>query len=70
MVIIIIILLCLSSDQKDGPQGRSITAGGADAYFEPFQLACESKSPRIISTALDCLQVIIPESVNTCFSVK
>ncbi len=31
----------------------------ADKYFTPFRLACESKSPRIIRTALDCLQVIV-----------
>ena len=29
----------------------------ADDYFKPFQLACQSRSPRIVSTALDCLQV-------------
>lgn len=29
----------------------------ADKYFLPFELACQSKSPRIVSTSLDCLQV-------------
>ncbi|XP_061487343.1 brefeldin A-inhibited guanine nucleotide-exchange protein 2 isoform X3 [Rhineura floridana] len=28
----------------------------ADKYFLPFELACQSKSPRIVSTSLDCLQ--------------
>jgi brefeldin A-inhibited guanine nucleotide-exchange protein len=29
----------------------------ADRYFLPFELACASKSPRIVVIALDCLQV-------------
>lgn len=29
----------------------------ADRYFLPFELACQSKCPRIVVTALDCLQV-------------
>lgn len=29
----------------------------AEKYFLPFELACQSKSPRIVVTALDCLQV-------------
>lgn len=29
----------------------------ADNYFHPFELACQSKSPKIVVTALDCLQV-------------
>lgn len=31
----------------------------ADKYFLPFELACQSKSPRIVSTSLDCLQVSV-----------
>lgn len=31
----------------------------ADKYVLPFELACQSKSPRIVSTSLDCLQVNI-----------
>ncbi|KAK3752750.1 hypothetical protein QZH41_018716 [Actinostola sp. cb2023] len=31
----------------------------ADKYFLPFELACQSKSPRIVTTALDCLQKLI-----------
>ena len=29
----------------------------ADKYFLPFELACRSKCPRIVNTALDCIQV-------------
>ena len=29
----------------------------ADKYFLPFELACQSRSPRVVSTSLDCLQV-------------
>ena len=28
-----------------------------DKYLLPFELACQSKSPRIVVAALDCLQV-------------
>ena len=28
----------------------------ADKYFKPFELACKSNVPRIINTALDCIQ--------------
>ncbi|KAM4622378.1 brefeldin A-inhibited guanine nucleotide-exchange protein 2 [Discoglossus pictus] len=31
----------------------------ADRYFLPFELACHLKSPRIVSTSLDCLQKLI-----------
>lgn len=31
----------------------------AEKYFLPFELACHSKSPRIVVTALDCLQKLI-----------
>ncbi|VBB28683.1 unnamed protein product [Acanthocheilonema viteae] len=31
----------------------------ADRYFLPFDLACHSKSPRIVIIALDCLQKLI-----------
>ncbi|XP_064626500.1 brefeldin A-inhibited guanine nucleotide-exchange protein 1-like [Lineus longissimus] len=31
----------------------------ADRYFLPFELACQSKCPRIVIAALDCLQKLI-----------
>lgn len=31
----------------------------AEKYFLPFELACQSKTPRIVVTALDCLQKLI-----------
>jgi len=31
----------------------------ADKFFLPFELACQSKSPRIVCTALDCLQKLL-----------
>lgn len=40
------------------PKGKS-GAIEADKYFLPFELACQSKSPRIVVTALDCLQKLI-----------
>lgn len=38
-------------------EGNDIVS--AEKYFLPFELACQSKSPRIVVTALDCLQVCI-----------
>ncbi|KAF7696058.1 brefeldin A-inhibited guanine nucleotide-exchange protein 2 isoform X2 [Silurus meridionalis] len=47
-------------NQKDGivvpPKVNYIEA---DKYVLPFELACQSKSPRIVSTSLDCLQKLI-----------
>ncbi|KAM9855174.1 brefeldin A-inhibited guanine nucleotide-exchange protein 2, partial [Aulostomus maculatus] len=46
--------------QKDGtvvpPRANYIEA---DKYVLPFELACQSRSPRIVSTSLDCLQKLI-----------
>ncbi|KAK2851003.1 hypothetical protein Q5P01_007279 [Channa striata] len=46
--------------QKDGtvvpPRANYIEA---DKYVLPFELACQSKSPRIVSISLDCLQKLI-----------
>ncbi|XP_028309947.1 brefeldin A-inhibited guanine nucleotide-exchange protein 2 isoform X2 [Gouania willdenowi] len=46
--------------QKEGtvvpPKANYIEA---DKYVLPFELACQSKSPRIVSTSLDCLQKLI-----------
>uniref|UniRef100_A0A3B1IVE6 ARF guanine nucleotide exchange factor 2 n=1 Tax=Astyanax mexicanus TaxID=7994 RepID=A0A3B1IVE6_ASTMX len=46
--------------QKDGtvvpPKANYIEA---DKYVLPFELACQSKCPRIVSTSLDCLQKLI-----------
>uniref|UniRef100_A0A3B3QR57 ARF guanine nucleotide exchange factor 2 n=1 Tax=Paramormyrops kingsleyae TaxID=1676925 RepID=A0A3B3QR57_9TELE len=46
--------------QKDGtviaPRVNYIEA---DKYVLPFELACQSKSPRIVTTSLDCLQKLI-----------
>uniref|UniRef100_W5M5H3 ARF guanine nucleotide exchange factor 2 n=1 Tax=Lepisosteus oculatus TaxID=7918 RepID=W5M5H3_LEPOC len=46
--------------QRDGsvvpPKANYIEA---DKYVLPFELACQSKSPRVVSTSLDCLQKLI-----------
>lgn len=56
----------LGTDRMD--EGQDITTNVlpskaqfiyADRYFLPFDLACHSKSPRIIIIALDCLQVTL-----------
>uniref|UniRef100_A0AAZ3RYK2 SEC7 domain-containing protein n=1 Tax=Oncorhynchus tshawytscha TaxID=74940 RepID=A0AAZ3RYK2_ONCTS len=42
---------------KHEPAGTSFVE--ADKYFLPFELACQSKCPRIVITSLDCLQKLI-----------
>jgi len=41
------------------PRNNSSNAINAEKYFLPFELACQSKTPRIVVTALDCLQKLI-----------
>lgn len=41
------------------PKNYSTNAINAEKYFLPFELACESRTPRIVVTALDCLQKLI-----------
>lgn len=41
------------------PKNYSTNAINAEKYFLPFELACQSKTPRIVVTALDCLQKLI-----------
>lgn len=46
------------SDSSTLPPIKSKTSFvEADKYFLPFELACQSKCPRIVITSLDCLQV-------------
>ncbi|CAI2293890.1 unnamed protein product [Caenorhabditis sp. 36 PRJEB53466] len=56
-----------AAEENDAPpastNGEHLPDAGisveADRYFLPFELACNSKSPRIVITALDCLQKLI-----------
>lgn len=41
------------------PRNDSTNVINAEKYFLPFELACKSKTPRIVVTALDCLQKLI-----------
>lgn len=41
------------------PKNDSNNVMNAEKYFLPFELACQSKTPRIVVTALDCLQKLI-----------
>lgn len=41
------------------PKNDSSNSINAEKYFLPFELACQSKTPRIVVTALDCLQKLI-----------
>ncbi|XP_053308722.1 brefeldin A-inhibited guanine nucleotide-exchange protein 2-like, partial [Spea bombifrons] len=45
--------------QKDGSAPSKAPFIEADKYFLPFELACQQKSPRVVSTSLDCLQKLI-----------
>lgn len=52
-------------DEEDGTSAAlplpKAKAGNLEAerYFLPFELACQSRSPRIVTTALDCTQKLI-----------
>uniref|UniRef100_A0A8C1FMA9 ADP-ribosylation factor guanine nucleotide-exchange factor 2 (brefeldin A-inhibited) n=1 Tax=Cyprinus carpio carpio TaxID=630221 RepID=A0A8C1FMA9_CYPCA len=48
---------CFNSDGTVVPPRANYIE--ADKYVLPFELACQSKSPRIVSTSLDCLQKLI-----------
>lgn len=41
------------------PKNDESNVINAEKYFLPFELACQSKTPRIVVTALDCLQKLI-----------
>lgn len=46
-----------SSSALPLPKEDAANNVSAEKYFLPFELACQSKSSRIVVTALDCLQV-------------
>nr|CAI5838049.1 unnamed protein product [Callosobruchus analis] len=47
------------SDALPLPKSGDVSALTTEKYFLPFELACQSKSARIVVTALDCLQKLI-----------
>lgn len=47
------------SDALPLPRSGDVNALTTEKYFLPFELACQSKSARIVVTALDCLQKLI-----------
>ncbi|KAH1004368.1 hypothetical protein HUJ04_004126 [Dendroctonus ponderosae] len=47
------------SDALPLPKSGEVNALTTEKYFLPFELACQSKSARIVTTALDCLQKLI-----------
>uniref|UniRef100_A0A8V5H642 Uncharacterized protein n=1 Tax=Melopsittacus undulatus TaxID=13146 RepID=A0A8V5H642_MELUD len=51
--------VALGESARHGPRDCPANFIEADKYFLPFELACQSKSPRIVSTSLDCLQKLI-----------
>eukprot|EP01137_Pigoraptor_chileana_P033942 Opistho-2@25725 len=48
-----------ANEGKGQTESSAINYSNADKYFRPFELACQSKNPRIICTSLDCLQKLI-----------
>ena len=41
------------------PKHENEVSVDAEKYFLPFELSCQSKSPKIVVTALDCIQKLI-----------
>ncbi|KAE9540029.1 hypothetical protein AGLY_005281 [Aphis glycines] len=55
---------CQAEEKTDASSALPLPKDGSSAisaekYFRPFELACQSKSPRIVVTSLDCLQKLI-----------
>lgn len=48
-----------TSDALPIPKSGEANILTTEQYFLPFELACQSKSARIVVTALDCLQKLI-----------
>ncbi|KAI4470106.1 guanyl-nucleotide exchange factor [Holotrichia oblita] len=48
-----------TSDALPIPKSGDVNVLTTEKYFLPFELACQSKSARIVVTALDCLQKLI-----------
>ncbi|KAF5295877.1 hypothetical protein FQR65_LT10364 [Abscondita terminalis] len=48
-----------TSDALPIPRSGNVNNLTTEKYFLPFELACQSKSSRIVVTALDCLQKLI-----------
>ena len=58
----------MKDDEQDGekvsdalpmPKSGEVNVLTTEKYFLPFELACQSRSARIVVTALDCLQKLI-----------
>ena len=47
----------LKKEAKTKPTSQYIQVEDAEKYFIPFELACKSKSPKVVETSLDCIQV-------------
>jgi hypothetical protein len=47
----------LKKDSKNKQVSQYVEINDAEKYFLPFELACKSKSPRVVEAALDCIQV-------------
>jgi hypothetical protein len=52
----VVIVLVDELTEKEG--GTSVETN-ADNYFEPFQLACESRHPRLMDVSLDAIHYLM-----------
>ena len=57
------------ADMSDGYDSDKHVVVKADKYFLPFELACQSRSPKIVSSALDCLQVYLQIQFSSKFII-
>ena len=49
----------LKNDSKTKPTKEYIQINDSEKYFLPFELACKSKSFKIVETSLDCIQKLV-----------
>lgn len=53
----LILVAELKNNSRTQPTKQFIEIHDAEKFFVPFELACKCKSPKVVETSLDCIQV-------------
>ena len=57
-------LVILTENEKNKDTNSD---SNADSYFGPFQMACETRHPRVMEIALDSLHYLIGNLICACY---
>lgn len=60
---IYLVALC----EKEQANGNEAIDTDADKYFEPLELACETRQPKLMEIALDALHFLIGTKLSLSF---